>query len=100
MMVTAHSKMFESSTRPAEKPSTGFLVSSAMNAHVHVAGELLGQAVPDATECKQPHLSAVSAAETWRSPSCPRVGMSGTVLTAVSMHLSWALQPHQTVSTA
>lgn len=29
IMVTAHSKMFESSTRPAEKPSTGFLVKSA-----------------------------------------------------------------------
>jgi hypothetical protein len=29
MMVTCQSKMFESSTRPAEKPSTGFLVSSA-----------------------------------------------------------------------
>ena len=29
MIVTCHSKMFESSTRPAENPSTGFLVSSA-----------------------------------------------------------------------
>jgi hypothetical protein len=29
MMVTAHSKMLESSTSPAEKPSTGCLVSSA-----------------------------------------------------------------------
>lgn len=28
-MVTAHSKTFESSTRPAEKPSMGFRLSSA-----------------------------------------------------------------------
>lgn len=28
MMVTLHSKMFESSTSPAENPSTGFLVRS------------------------------------------------------------------------
>lgn len=32
MMVTAHSNMFESSTSPAEKPSTGFLVRSAATA--------------------------------------------------------------------
>lgn len=30
MTVNCHSKMFESSTKPAEKPSTGFLVSSAV----------------------------------------------------------------------
>lgn len=29
-MVTCHSKMFESSTRPALKPSMGFFVSSAV----------------------------------------------------------------------
>ena len=29
MMVICHSKRFESSTKPAEKPSTGRLVSSA-----------------------------------------------------------------------
>ena len=31
MMVICHSKRLESSTKPAEKPSTGRLVSSAQN---------------------------------------------------------------------
>lgn len=72
-MVTAHSNMFESSTSPAEKPSTGFLVSSASTAeevrrqymrgpHTHWQ-QLAGRTLHD-------HLLTASSASLWHSPSC------------------------------
>jgi len=38
-MVTLHSKMLLSSTKPAEKPSTGFLQRSAMKGQSEHRGE-------------------------------------------------------------
>jgi hypothetical protein len=72
MMVTAHSKMFESSTRPAEKPSTGFLVSSASAAQEVSRQYTKGPHThwqPLAGTERHDHLLAASLASLWHSLS-------------------------------
>lgn len=70
MTVTCHSKMLESSTRPAEKPSTGFFVSSgnkndAVGQALEEFGLRMGWAACMArVRVAEPHLSAACAAAT------------------------------------
>lgn len=73
MMVTAHSNMFESSTSPAEKPSTGFLVSSASTAQEVRRQYIRGSHThwqQLAVRKLHDHLLTASSASLWHSPSC------------------------------
>lgn len=59
MIVTAHSNKFESFTRPAEKPSTGCFVSSAISGHEVIADNCPVPAAVNGMRQSKKYLSAV-----------------------------------------